>query len=63
MLAEALPSGTARRRVTATYTDRIAGAGGHWLYLRYLGFAVWAVFLTASGAALLLSGHRREGIR
>ncbi len=32
--------------------------GRHWFYLGYLGFAIWAIFLTAAGTALLLTPRR-----
>lgn len=37
--------------------------GSHWLYLGYLGFAVWALLLRTAGSALLRSADRRAGRR
>jgi hypothetical protein len=52
----ALP-GAACLFVAAIGTVSIA-EGGNWLYLGYLGFAVWALFLVVTGAALLAPGER-----
>jgi hypothetical protein len=52
LLAVAVLPGAACLFIAAIFTVAIAG-GGQWLYLGYLGFAIWGIFLVVAGTALV----------